>query len=70
MQNSKQKPQQVQGSQWLTQNCGRRMLFADVAAVVGTARKSLMPLLAQEYRARNARMAARLANTNSAGGEL
>lgn len=70
MQNSKQKTSQAQGSQWLTQHCGRQMPFADVAAVVGNARKSLMPLLAQEYRARNARLAARLANTNSAGGEL
>lgn len=61
MQNHNRKTRKIQDSQWLTQHCGRVVLFADVAAVVGNARQSLMPLLAQEYRARNARMAARRA---------
>lgn len=57
MQNSNRKTRKVQDSQWLTQRCGRSVLFAEVVAI-GATRKSLLPLLAQEYRARNARLAA------------
>ncbi|MGB5856521.1 MAG: hypothetical protein WBH20_14845 [Oceanisphaera sp.] len=66
MHNFKQQPPKAQGSQWLTQNCGRAMPFSEVVAKAAT-RKHLLPELALEYQARNAKHAERLANV---GGKL
>ena len=68
MQNYSSKTDKAQSSMWVTQNCGKPMLFAEVVAR-GVERSHLMPALAREYQARNAQLAARQSN-KSAGGEL
>ena len=55
MQNSTQQPPITQGSGWLTQNCGRQQLFADVVAIAAK-RQHLLPQLALEYQARDAQL--------------
>lgn len=69
MKNYSSKTDKAQSSMWVTQNCGKPMLFAEVVAR-GVERSHLMPALAREYQARNAKLAARQQNLNSAGGEL
>lgn len=55
MQNVKQQPPRTQASNWLTLNCGQRMLFADVVAKAAE-RQAQLSELAREYQARNAKL--------------
>lgn len=55
MTNFKQQPPKTQGSNWLTQNCGRVMPLAEVVAMAAQ-RQHLLPQLALEYQARDAQL--------------